>query len=253
MKELHLFYAPGLPEDTYLPHDEATHALRVLRMKPGEALMATDGRGHFYNTVITVATAKACQVEVKRVIDATRPLKGTIHLVVAPTKHMERTEWMAEKVTEIGVDSITFVDCRFSERHVVKTERVERIVHAAMKQSHKAWCPVVEEMVPFSSFLQRSLKGQKFIAHCYDMADLDPQAAQKGALSAVPSPFLGEVAETEGDAWVLIGPEGDFCIEEVDAARRAGFIPISLGPSRLRTETAAMAAVHILNITKATR
>lgn len=249
MKELHIFYAPALPDDLTLPDDEAAHALRVLRMKEGDKLTATDGRGSFYDCTIATATAKRATLHIDAVTAGERPWNGRIHLAVAPTKNMDRMEWLAEKATEIGFDTITFLDCRFSERRVVKTERIERIVVSATKQSHKAWKPEVEEMTKFRHFIERKFSGQKFIAHCYDPADVAGEEV-KNVQDYDAKPFLLDVAQPTGDAVVLIGPEGDFSIDEVEAAMAAGFQPISLGRSRLRTETAALAAVHILNIAK---
>lgn len=240
MKEFHIFYAPSLPTDLALPDDEAAHALRVLRMKVGDRLVATDGRGTFYDCTIASATGKRATLRIDGQKPSEKYWNGRIHLAVAPTKNIDRMEWLAEKATEIGFDALTFLDCRFSERRVVKTERIERIVVAATKQSHKAWKPVVEEMTDFRHFIEREFCGQKLIAHCYDME-------REGTTA---SPFLLDVAQPTGDAVVLIGPEGDFCVDEVRAAVAAGFQPISLGRSRLRTETAALAAVHILNIAK---
>ena len=179
---------------------------------------------------------------------AAREWQGTIHLAMAPTKNMDRTEWMAEKATEIGIDRLTFLDCQFSERHAVKTERIEKIVVAAMKQSHKAWKPVVDEQVSFRHFIDRpDLPPLRFIAHCYDMADvgggdkpflLDALRTAVGQGSAPASP----------DMLVLVGPEGDFSIDEVRRAHAAGFHSVSLGTSRLRTETAALVAVHLMHL-----
>ena len=155
---------------------------------------------------------------------------GNIHIAVAPTKNMDRIEWFAEKATEIGLDALTFVNCRFSERKVIKTERVERIVVSAMKQSLKYSKPVVDEMVDFKKFVSQERAGEKYIAHCYD--------GEKNMLKDIHQPGC--------DATVLIGPEGDFSPEEVKMAMEAGYKPVSLGNSRLRTETAALAACHIL-------
>ena len=160
-------------------------------------------------------------------------------------------EWLAEKATEIGMDRISFIDCKNSERRVVKTERIERIVISAMKQSHKAWKPIVDEMCPFVQFLKQPFSGQRFIAHCYDMDDGDSMndAAfmQSEARHTV---FLPQAIDPDKDVQILIGPEGDFAPEEVEMAFKAGFKPISLGKSRLRTETAALVAVHLANVAK---
>lgn len=247
MKELHLFYAPELPHTLSLPQEEAQHALRVLRMKEGDELIATDGRGRYYNCTIALAASKRCVLNVQQETMAAPYWRGNIHLAVAPTKSMERTEWLAEKATEIGFDKLSLIDCKNSERHVVKTERLERIVIAATKQSHKAWKPMIEEMTPFSRFISCPHEGQKFIAHCYDM---NLSGNGTGESICQPTPFLGDIVNQEGDALILIGPEGDFTEDEVRAALAAGFQPVSLGKSRLRTETAALFAVQMLQMTK---
>lgn len=246
MKELHLFYAPELPIDTRLPDDEAAHALRVLRMKEGDPLVATDGRGAFYHCTIASTAARRCTLNIEQVTHDERGWQGHICIGVAPTKNMDRMEWLAEKATEIGFDRLTLLDCRFSERRVVKTERLERIVVAATKQSHKAWKPCIDDMTSFDAFIAQPFQGQKFIAHCYDMPDLSADAPA----ATCTTPHLATLVCPTGDALVLIGPEGDFSTDEVRAAIAAGFVPISLGRSRLRTETAALAAVHIINLAK---
>jgi len=246
MKELHLFYAPCLPTNPLLPDDEAAHALRVLRMKEGDNLLATDGCGVFYRCRIVATTTKRCEVSVEQTWKGERGWRGHINIGVAPTKSLDRMEWLVEKATEIGFDRLTLLDCQFSERHVVKMERLERIAIAATKQSHKAWKPEVCAMTKFADFVNQPFEGQKFIAHCYDMPDI----ANDAPITAPTTPHLAAVSRSEGDALVLIGPEGDFSKAEVELAIANGFIPISLGRSRLRTETAALAAVHILNLVK---
>ena len=151
---------------------------------------------------------------------------------MAPTKNMDRTEWFAEKATEIGLDELTFLNCRYSERKVIKTERIHKILVAAIKQSLKARLPQLNEMTDFNRFIRQSFNGQKFIAHCYPGEKL----------------LLKDCLRRGEDALVLIGPEGDFSEEEVEEALAQGFRPISLGPSRLRTETAALVACHLMNL-----
>ena len=240
MKELHIFYAPEIEATHELPAEEAAHAVRVLRMKEGDDLMATDGRGNFYDCTITLASNKHCRVNINTVETPAPLWHGKIHLAVAPTKNMDRTEWLTEKATEIGVDRFSFLLCDNSERKVIKTERVEKIVVSATKQSHKATKPEVEEMIPFKKFISQDFKSQKFIAHCYD--DIPGTNNEK--------PFLGDVLSATDDALVMIGPEGDFSISEVQQAIAAGFTPIHLGRSRLRTETAGLVAVHLMYVKK---
>lgn len=235
MKESHLFYIPGLPECKELPAEEAGHAVRVLRAKDGDPLLATDGRGCFYDCVVTESSSRQCTVRVLQAHDAPRLWRGGIWLAVAPTKNMDRMEWLVEKATEIGMDGVTFVNCRNSERKVVKIERIEKIVVSALKQSHKALKPEVGGMEDFKSFVQRPFNGTKFIAHCLT-EDL---------------PALYDRLDADSESLVLIGPEGDFTPDEVRMAEAAGFCSVSLGKSRLRTETAALVAVHQMNLKKA--
>ncbi len=229
---MHVFYTPDIDTCPELPEEEAGHCLRVLRLGVGDEVMLTDGKGFFYKAVISAATGKRCQVKVVEKIEQEKFWKGHLHLAMAPTKNMDRIEWFAEKATEIGFDELSFLNCRFSERKVIKTERIEKIVVSAMKQSLKARKPIVNEMTDFAKFMQRDFQGQKFIAHCYE--------GEK--------PLLKEVLKLGEDALVLIGPEGDFSPEEVQKAEALGFQPISLGKSRLRTETAALVAVHMMNL-----
>lgn len=229
---MHVFYTPDIDTCPELPEEEAGHCLRVLRLGVGDEVMLTDGKGFFYKAVISAATGKRCQVKMVEKIEQEKFWKGHLHLAMAPTKNMDRIEWFAEKATEIGFDELSFLNCRFSERKVIKTERIEKIVVSAMKQSLKARKPIVNEMTDFAKFMQRDFQGQKFIAHCYE--------GEK--------PLLKEVLKPGEDALVLIGPEGDFSPEEVQKAEALGFQPISLGKSRLRTETAALVAVHMMNL-----
>lgn len=251
MKEYHLFYVPDFIATKSLPADESNHAVRVLRMKEGDELRVTDGIGNFYDCSITLASRSGCHLQVNREFRDEKSWRGSIHLVVAPTKNMDRMEWLAEKATEIGLDRISFIDCKNSERRVIKTERIERIVVSAMKQSHKAWKPVVDEMCSFSKMIGQPFDGQRFIAHCYDM-DVDDSVEEEGFMKSAArhTDFLPRVMDAEKNVQILIGPEGDFAPEEVEMAFAAGFRPISLGKSRLRTETAALVAVHLANVAK---
>ena len=236
MKEVRFFYTPE-PEAGQLPTDEAQHALRVLRLQMGDEIHLMDGTGGFYRAVITEATGHHCRYRIEAREPQQPEWTGMIHLAVAPTKNMDRMEWLAEKATEVGLDRLSLLDCRFSERRVVKTDRLDKILIAAMKQSHKAWKPVLDEMTPFQRFIQRTdLPAQRFIAHCY--TDLNQE----------PAPFLLDILQPQTPALVLIGPEGDFSIDEVRAAEAAGFRSVSLGTSRLRTETAALVAVHLMRL-----
>lgn len=229
---MHLFYAPDIELTNELPAEEAAHALRVLRLKAGDELMLTDGKGHFYRAEIAVADQKHCLLYILETSLQPALWKGHLHLALAPTKNMDRMEWLAEKATEIGFDELTFLNCRYSERRVIKLERIEKIVVSAVKQSLKARMPRLNELTDFAKFVRQPFPGQKFIAHCYP----GDKSLLKNSL------------QPDQDALVLIGPEGDFSEEEVALAIENGFQPISLGASRLRTETAALVAVHLMNL-----
>lgn len=229
---MHVFYTPDIQNSNELPEEEAAHAIRVLRLQTGDEVMLTDGQGNFYRAEISTATNKRCLVRVLETI-AQEPLwSGYLHIAMAPTKNMDRTEWFAEKATEIGFDEVTFLNCRFSERRVIKTERISKILISAIKQSLKARLPKLNEMTDFDRFIAQPFDGQKFIAHCYE--------GEK--------PLLKDIIRKGENALVMIGPEGDFSEEEVKKAIGQGFQPTSLGRSRLRTETAALVACHILNL-----
>ncbi len=229
---MHVFYTPDILSNPELPAEEAGHCLRVLRLGMGDEILLTDGKGFFYKAVISAASGKRCQVKIVETIEQEPFWTGHLHLAMAPTKMMERVEWFAEKATEIGFDELTFLSSRYSERKVIKTERVEKIVVSAVKQSLKARKPVINEMIDFEKFVKQDFSGDKFIAHCNEGEKIQ----------------LKEALVPGNDALVLIGPEGDFSNEEVELAINNGFKPITLGKSRLRTETAALVAVHIMNL-----
>lgn len=223
-----LFYVPDIADSWELSQEEAAHAIRVLRLQAGDRLEITDGAGSLYPTRVASVQGKHCYVEPVEALLVPKNWNGMLHIAIAPTKNMDRIEWFAEKATEIGLDALTFLNCRFSERKVVKPERVERIVVSAMKQSLKYRKPIVEDMVDFKKFIAAERKGAKYIAHCYDSERV----------------LLKDILVPGEDATVLIGPEGDFSPEEVELAIKAGYRPVSLGSSRLRTETAALVACH---------
>lgn len=249
MKEVRFFYVPNADSVNELPEEEAQHAVRVLRMEMGDEMMLMDGAGTFYRAIVTEATKKRCLYRIEETLPQERQWMPHLHLAMAPTKNMDRTEWFAEKATEIGFDELTFLRCQWSERTVIKTERIEKILVSAMKQSHKAWKPVLNEMTDFKTFLQ-VVKGreeatgkpkQKFICHCHDDSDPETGIAKRVGL-------LKDVVKAGEDVLVMIGPEGDFSIDEVKQAEAMGFQSVSLGKSRLRTETAGLVAVHIINL-----
>lgn len=211
--------------------EESKHCVRVLRLTEGEAVSLVDGCGNWYNGIITLADAKGCRVECREKLKNYGRRNFRLHLAVAPTKNIDRTEWMLEKCTEMGIDEITMLNTCHSERKVVKDERLEKVVVAAMKQSLKAYLPQLNPMVGFKSFIASCRETHKFIAHCNE--------GEKKRLDELYCPG--------NDVVILIGPEGDFSEEEVEIARKSGFVPVSLGESRLRTETAGMVACHSIN------
>ena len=238
MKEVRFFYVPDAAQVNELPADEAMHAMRVLRLKGGDELFLMDGVGNFYRAQVTIAATHHCYYEILEVLPQERQWKGHFHLVIAPTKMMDRIEWMVEKATEVGVDEISFLNCAFSERRVVKNPRIEKIIVSAMKQSHKAWKPVLNEMSTFAHFIEQPRSGVKYIAHCYDEI---PRVNLFDELRKTPD---------EMEMTVLIGPEGDFSIDEVRQAVDHGYQSVSLGTSRLRTETAGLSAVMMMQLSK---
>jgi 16S rRNA (uracil1498-N3)-methyltransferase len=241
MKEVRFFYVPDAAGSDTLPDEEAQHALRVLRLKAGDALFLMDGQGTFYEAEVTLATGKKCLYALREALPQEKTWQGNIHLAIAPTKMMERMEWLAEKATEVGFDRLTFLDCRFSERRNIRTDRVDKIVVSATKQSRKAWKPAVEPLTPFKAFVEQDRPGRKYIAHCYE------EVARNDFFE------LLQQAPAEETVTVLVGPEGDFSIDEVQWALDHGYESVSLGNSRLRTETAGLMAVTMAQILKRTR
>lgn len=236
MKEMRFFYVPDAANVQELPNDEAMHALRVLRLKGGDEMFLMDGVGNYYRAEVDIAATRRCIYKILEKMPQQREWKGSINLVVAPTKTLDRIEWMVEKSTEIGIDNFTFVACKNSERRLLKSVRLEKIVNAAIKQSHKAWRPQIHEMVSLKEFLSKPIEGRKFIAHCYD---------------EIPRTYLVDelnASEPDQPTTVLIGPEGDFTIDEVKAAMAVGFKPVHLGRSRLRTETAGIVATMMMHL-----
>jgi 16S rRNA (uracil1498-N3)-methyltransferase len=238
MKEARYFFVPDAAQQTELPADEAMHALRVLRLKSGDEMFLMDGEGNYYRAQVTIAATHRCFYEILETMPQERQWQGRVHLAIAPTKMMDRIEWMVEKATEIGVDEVSFLNCQFSERRLVKTTRLEKIIVAAVKQSHKAYKPQLHEIESFKAFIHEPREGRKFIAHCYE---------------EVPRSYLFEELKKDGgteDATVMIGPEGDFSIEEVKMAVEAGWQSVHLGESRLRTETAGLSAIMMMQLAK---
>ena len=238
MKETRFFYVPDAETQQELPSDEASHAVRVLRLKEGDELMLMDGKGCFYRAEVTVASNHHCLYRILEKQPQPPQWQGHVQLAIAPTKMMDRIEWMTEKATEVGFDELSFLDCQFSERRNLKLERIRKIVVAAVKQSHKAYMPEVNDMTPFKPFIASHTAGHRYIAHCYQ------EVARVN--------LFDELCQLQpsDDALVLIGPEGDFSIDEVRSAVSAGFVSVDLGKSRLRTETAGLSAVMMMQLAK---
>lgn len=236
MKEERFFYDPEVSGE--LPKEEAHHALKVLRLGDGDEIRLMDGKGTFYRATITAATGHRLLYQIDEAEPQQPAWKGHLHLAMAPTKLMDRVEWFAEKATEIGFDELSFLDCQFSERRVVKEERIDKILISAMKQSHKAWKPKLNGMTRFKDFINQEREGDKFICHCYEESDIGEGE----------KPLLFDVLREGVPTTVLIGPEGDFSVEEVKYALQNGYKSVTLGRSRLRTETAALVAVHMMQL-----
>ena len=251
MKEERYFYDPLVSGE--LPQEEAHHAVKVLRLQTGDEMWLMDGCGIFYRAEITAATGHRCLYRIVETLPQEPVWQGHLHLAMAPTKLMDRVEWFAEKATEIGFDELTFLDCQFSERRVVKEERIDRILVSAMKQSRKACKPKLNGMQRFRDFIKQEREGDKFICHCYELTTDDrlPPAPERSEEQTTDKELLFDVLRPGVPTTVLIGPEGDFSIEEVRLALQNGYRGVSLGKSRLRTETAALVAVHMMQLKNA--
>jgi 16S rRNA (uracil1498-N3)-methyltransferase len=231
---MQLFYTPDIdPTNSqyFLNEEESKHCVRVLRLQNDEEVQLIDGKGGFYAARIIDAHPKRTLLQILSIQTEFNKRNHYLHLAVAPTKNIERVEWLLEKATEIGIDEISFLLCQRSERKELKLDRLNKIVTAAVKQSLKAYHPLLNEMVSYSQFIKRPFDGQQFIAHC--------EPGEKTSLHAELKPG--------GKYLVLIGPEGDFTQNEISDALNNGFKAITLGESRLRTETAALEACFEVN------
>ena len=232
---MHRFYCPDIADTLTLGEEDSKHCVKVLRMAEGETIEVVDGNGNLYTCRITVAHPKRCAIEVVEKMEQPPHWGHRIVLGVAPTKNLDRMEWLVEKCVEMGVDRIVPLRCHNSERTVLKTERLKKIMVSAMKQSLKATLPQLDEMTPVEQLMKEPFEGVRCIAYCDEQLPRDARHTLAG------------VYKPGQDVMVLIGPEGDFSPEEVHAARNAGFVPVTLGESRLRTETAGMMAVGFLH------
>ncbi len=229
------FYAPDILTDPVLPESDSQHCCRVLRMGAGDEIEVIDGKGNRYSCTITAPHSKHTAVEVRDCTPVPLSWSQNITVAVAPTKHLDRLEWLVEKLTEIGGNRIIPLHCARSERKEIKTERLEKIAVSAMKQSLKAHLPEILPMTPFAAVAAMPCT-QKFIAYCD---------------RSLPRLLLAGQYRPHTDAMILIGPEGDFSPEEIKSALELGFTPVSLGDNRLRTETAALFACstfHVLDM-----
>lgn len=229
---MNLFFQPNISEGSlFLDQEESRHCVRVLRKNTGDTIRVTDGKGFFYDVVITKADQQKCLFEIRHQFQET-PRSYSIHIAISPTKNAERIEWFIEKAVEIGIDRITLMECHNTERSYIKKDRLEKVALSAMKQSLKAHSPVINSLIPFTEVISKAEEKMKFIAY------VDPGNPE----------HLKTLAPPLKDYLVLIGPEGDFSREELQQAIDSGFQKVSLGTSRLRTETAGLAACHILNL-----
>ncbi|MBT0608717.1 16S rRNA (uracil(1498)-N(3))-methyltransferase [Aequorivita echinoideorum] len=228
---MNLFYNPKITEaskEVVFDKEESRHILKVLRMKAGDKFKITNGEGSFFDAEIISTNPKQCIAKILSE-EKIAPLPYSLHLAVAPTKLNDRYEWFLEKATEIGISEITPIICDHSERKVIKNERFEKIIQSAAKQSLKAFLPILNEAVSFRDFIEADFSETvKYIAHC--------EETEKKSLKSVLLP--------KKKILILIGPEGDFSTEEIELAKKNHFIPVGLGESRLRTETAAIVACH---------
>ena len=228
---MQLFYIQNPESEIILSAEESKHATKVLRKKEGDILNFTDGKGGFYKAKITVADTRKCRLEIISSEQKEKQHNYHLHIAIAPTKNMDRFEWFLEKATEIGIDEITPIICHHSERKVIKTERCTRILLSAMKQSLKFHLPKLNEAISLNDLIKQDFEGTKYIAHCEEgnKTELKEKKKEKRTL-------------------ILIGPEGDFSPTEIEMALQNQFKAVSLGTSRLRTETAGIIAAHTINL-----
>jgi 16S rRNA (uracil1498-N3)-methyltransferase len=227
---MQIFYAPDINGISYtLDEKESKHLIRVLRMVKGSCVKLIDGKGNLFEGFISEPDQNKCIIEITREIKDFEKRNYRLHIAISPLKNPERFEWFVEKSVEIGIDEITPLICKNTEKPGIKSERVNNIIISAMKQSLKAKKTLLNETSSFKDFINKNLEGTKMIAHCDDF-----NFRKK----------ISDIYSKKTDSIILIGPEGDFSREEIDTAVKKGFLPVHLGTSRLRTETAGLAACH---------
>ena len=230
---MHLFYTPDISEKTYTLNEiESKHCIKVLRLNINDQIELIDGKGNFYEAKIIDPNPKKCTVEITKTINEFGKRNHYLHIAIAPTKNMDRFEWFLEKATEIGIDEISPIICDHSERKVIKQERLEKIIISAIKQSIKAYKPKLNKVMKYSDFIKQNFDGIKYIAHCEEYEKHTLKSNYK----------------TGENALILIGPEGDFSLQEIEFAKNNSFLETNLGNSRLRTETAGVVACHTINL-----
>ena len=227
---MQLFYNPDISSEIKIINfnkDESRHMVKVLRKRLGDSIHITNGKGDLFVAEISSTDVKNCTAIIKQHSKKAQR-KYKLHLAVAPTKMNDRYEWFLEKATEIGVDTITPIICDQSERTIIKIERFEKIIQSAMKQSLQCYLPQLNAPMPFNDFIDQEFSGYKFIAHCEETTKMS----------------LKSQLRSESEYVILIGPEGDFSVKEIEIALQRQYKPVTLGKTRLRTETAAIVACH---------
>lgn len=228
---MQLFFQPDIKKHNVLSEDESRHCIRVLRMQEGEKIFITDGKGKLFHGRIRRADPKACLIDLEKEEEREVCKDFRIHIALAPVKNTDRLEWFMEKATEIGIDEVSFPICQYSERSRVNIERLRKVAISAMKQSLRMRLPIINPESKFLNLIKSIHEESRFIA-----------------VSSDEKVSLFHATEARKNCCVLVGPEGGFSDEEIVVAKRYGFMPVSLGTHRLRTETAALTACHILNL-----
>ena len=230
---MHVFYTPDITSNEYtLNEEESRHCNKVLRLNLGDQVFLVDGNGGFYEAEISLAGKKLVTLKVTNAQQEYQKRNHHLHIAVAPTKNIDRLEWFLEKATELGIDEITPIICERSERKIVKEDRLFKVITAAVKQSLQAYHPILNPAISLSDFLKKEQEGMKMVAHC---------------VAGEPRRYISELVQPHGRYTILIGPEGDFSPNEIASTLDRGFQPLTLGNTRLRTETAALAVCFEVN------